>query len=102
MTTAKWTVWVMAARPKTLVASCAPVIIGTAMAADAGQLYWPSALCVLVGAVLIQIGANFANDYFDYAKGTDAGDRLGPTRVTQAGLVSPSTMKRATALVFLL
>ena len=90
----------MAARPKTLWAAIAPVIIGTAMAYADGGWHWPSALAALSGAVLIQIGTNFANDYSDFKKGTDAGERLGPVRVTQAGLVKPSTMKRTTAIVF--
>ncbi|HUV30048.1 MAG TPA: 1,4-dihydroxy-2-naphthoate polyprenyltransferase [Acidobacteriota bacterium] len=95
-------VWIRASRPKTLWLTVSPVIIGTAMAYADGGLHLPSALAALLGAVMIQIGTNLANDYFDYAKGTDRPDRLGPLRVTQAGLVSPSVMKRATALVFLL
>lgn len=95
-------IWWMAARPKTLPAAAAPVVIGTAMAYADGGFHAPSALCALTGAVLIQIGTNFANDYFDHTKGTDTVDRLGPTRVTQAGLVAPSTMRLATALAFLL
>ncbi|MFQ5453004.1 MAG: 1,4-dihydroxy-2-naphthoate polyprenyltransferase [Candidatus Zixiibacteriota bacterium] len=59
-----------------------------------------SALMALLGAIMIQIGTNFANDYFDYQKGADQKDRLGPTRVTQAGLVNPSTMKSATIFIF--
>jgi 1,4-dihydroxy-2-naphthoate octaprenyltransferase len=62
----------------------------------------PSFCAALLGAMLIQIATNFANDYFDFAKGTDTADRVGPTRATQAGLVSPGAMKRATALTFLL
>ena len=93
-------VWILAARPKTLFAAVAPVLMGTALAHAAGHFHLLSALCALVGAVLIQIGTNFANDYVDYVKGTDTAERLGPLRVTQAGLVSPRTMKRATALVF--
>lgn len=95
-------VWITASRPKTLWLTVSPVIIGTAMAYADGGLHLPSAFVALFGAVMIQIGTNLANDYFDYAKGTDRSDRLGPLRVTQAGLVSPSAMKRATALVFLL
>jgi len=95
-------VWFLAARPKTLWASCTPVVIGGAMAyADYGW-HTPSVLAALLGAILIQIGTNFANDYFDFAKGTDTPDRVGPTRATQAGLVSPAAMKRATGLIFLL
>jgi len=95
-------VWLLAARPKTLPAASAPVLIGTAMAHAGGGIHWLSALAALVGALLIQVGTNFANDYFDFRKGADTPDRLGPLRVTQAGLVSPGTMKRATILVFAL
>ena len=96
------TVWLHAARPKTLPAGSAPVVIGTAMAFESGNLHVPSALCALAGSLLIQIGTNLANDYFDHAKGADKPGRLGPVRATQAGLISPAAMLRATALVFLL
>ncbi|MEW5796894.1 MAG: 1,4-dihydroxy-2-naphthoate polyprenyltransferase [Candidatus Zixiibacteriota bacterium] len=102
MARSSWHTWLLAARPKTLPAAAAPVIIGTAMAHTGGGAHWPSALAAMTGALLIQVGTNFANDYFDYKKGTDSGERLGPVRVTQAGLVSPEAMKRATILVFAL
>ena len=92
--------WILAARPKTLFASIAPVIMGTAMAYADGMFHLPSAMAALLAAILIQIGTNFANDYFDYLKGADTAERLGPTRVTQAGLVSPATMKKAFILTF--
>jgi 1,4-dihydroxy-2-naphthoate polyprenyltransferase len=94
--------WVLAARPKTLWAGVAPVIIGIAMAVEAGAFHWPSALAALVGALLIQIGTNFANDYYDWAKGTDTAARIGPTRATQSGLIAPRTMKVAMILTFAL
>jgi 1,4-dihydroxy-2-naphthoate octaprenyltransferase len=93
-------VWIMAARPKTLGAAVAPVVVGTAMAVEAGAWHGPSAALALLGAVLIQVGVNYHNDYYDYLKGADTDDRVGPTRVTQAGLVDPDTMRRATILVF--
>lgn len=93
-------VWIQASRPKTLPASIAPVLIGTAMAYSAGKGYLLAALAALVGGVMIQMGTNLSNDYFDYVKGTDTHERLGPLRVTQAGLVTPSAMKRAIWLVF--
>ncbi len=93
-------IWIWAARPKTLFAAIAPVIMGTAMAVASGGFHLWSALAALVGAVLIQIGTNYANDYYDYTKGADEGERLGPLRVTQAGLVTPSAMRTATAVVF--
>jgi 1,4-dihydroxy-2-naphthoate octaprenyltransferase len=95
-------VWLMAARPKTLGAAIAPVLLGTAMAYEASALHWPAALCALLGAVLIQVGVNYHNDYTDFVKGTDTEDRVGPTRVTQAGYVAPETMRRATIVVFAL
>lgn len=93
-------VWVLAARPKTLGAAIAPVLVGTILAVDAGLWHLPSAMLALLGAVLIQVGVNYHNDYHDYLKGTDTDDRLGPTRATQAGWVDPGTMKRATLVVF--
>lgn len=93
-------VWLLAARPKTLWAAVSPVLIGGALALGAGHgelLPW---LAALLGAVLIQIGTNFANDLFDYEKQTDTEERLGPLRVTHAGLVTPKQMRVATALVF--
>ena len=92
--------WVIGARPHTLPASIAPVVVGTAMAHAATGIHWPSAFCALVGSVLIQIGTNFANDYFDFVKGADSPNRLGPPRATQAGLIAPETMYKATILVF--
>lgn len=93
-------VWILAARPKTLPAAVAPVLIGTAIAFDAGKVHWLSAILAAFGALMIQIGTNFANDYFDHLHGADHQDRLGPTRVTQAGMVKPQTMKLATTVVF--
>lgn len=95
-------IWVMACRPKTLWAAISPVMIGSAMAHAAGGFHLPSALAALFGAVMIQIGTNLANDYFDFVKGSDRPDRLGPTRVTQAGFISPESMKQATTVAFAL
>lgn len=95
-------IWILAARPKTLPAAAAPVIIGTAMAYEAGAFHLLSALAALFGALLIQIGTNLANDYFDFKKGIDQSDRLGPLRVTQAGLVTPNQTKIATIIIFAL
>ncbi len=92
----------MAARPKTLGAAVAPVLLGTAMAYEVGALHLPAALCALLGAVLIQVGVNYHNDYTDFVKGTDTDERAGPMRVTQAGYVAPETMRRATIVVFAL
>ncbi|MGA1867345.1 MAG: 1,4-dihydroxy-2-naphthoate polyprenyltransferase [bacterium] len=92
--------WMLASRPKTLPAAASPVIIGSAMAFSDGKFHALSALAALIGALLIQIGTNFANDYFDFVKGTDTEERIGPMRVTQAGLIRPETIRRAFILIF--
>lgn len=95
-------VWALAARPKTLPAAMSPVLIGSAMAWGSGNLEPVTTLACLLGALLIQIGTNLANDYFDHAKGADTPDRIGPTRATQSGMVSPEAMQRAIAFAFAL
>ncbi|MFB6132171.1 MAG: 1,4-dihydroxy-2-naphthoate polyprenyltransferase [Halanaeroarchaeum sp.] len=92
--------WLMGARPQTLPAAAAPVVVGTAMAAAADRFALLPAIAALVGAELIQIGTNFANDYFDAVKGADTDDREGFTRVTQTGLISPGRVKVASAIAF--
>jgi 1,4-dihydroxy-2-naphthoate octaprenyltransferase len=92
--------WLMAARPRTLPAAAAPVFVATALALRDGVFHWPSALACLLISLLMQIGANFANDLFDHERGTDTPDRLGPTRVTAAGLISPRQMRLGTAAIF--
>jgi 1,4-dihydroxy-2-naphthoate polyprenyltransferase len=92
--------WVMAARPATLPAAVAPVLVGTAVAVHARHFRALPFLAALVAAVLIQIGTNFANDLFDYHKGADTTARLGPVRVTQSGLISARAVAYATALTF--
>ena len=91
--------WVMASRPATLPAAVAPVVVGTAMAAFRGVMEVLPAAAALIGAILIQIATNLANDYFDHEKGSDAEDRVGPTRVVQAGILAPVVVLRATILV---
>lgn len=93
-------IWIVAARPKTLWAAVAPVLIGVAMAYADGVFHPLSAALALLGAIWIQIGTNFYNDYADFKKGADTKDRKGPLRVTQAGLVSPEAIKRATIVAF--
>ena len=93
-------IWIPASRPKTLPAAVAPVLMGTAIAAGDGVLHVGAAVAALLGAILIQIGTNFANDYFDFVKGTDTEERIGPQRATAAGLVAPATMRNAFLLVF--
>lgn len=92
--------WWLAMRPATLTASAAPVLVGTGAAwADGRFALWP-ALAALAGASLLQIGANFANDVFDFERGADTHDRLGPQRATQQGWVSAAQMRRAMWLAF--
>jgi len=93
-------IWIEAARPKTLWASVAPVIIGTAMAYSDGKWDPLIALLTLLSAVMIQIGTNFANDYYDHFKGADTKERIGPVRATGSGLVKPYIMKIAFSLAF--
>lgn len=92
--------WLLAARPKTLSAASVPVLVGSACAFSAGGFRLGPALAALAGALLLQIGANFANDVYDYEKGADTAERLGPTRAVQAGLISPAAMKRGMFVVF--
>jgi 1,4-dihydroxy-2-naphthoate octaprenyltransferase len=92
--------WLLAARPKTLTAAVAPVAVGTGLAYGAGAGQWPLALAALLGALLIQVGTNLSNDYYDFRKGADTAERLGPVRVTQAGLVAPRTVLTAAVLCF--
>ncbi len=91
--------WMMASRPATLPAAVSPVVVGTAIAAYHRVMEAAPAAAALIGALLIQIATNLANDYFDHQKGGDAHDRVGPTRVVQAGLLSPAEVLRATVLV---
>lgn len=89
----------MAARPKTLTAAIAPVVVGSGLAAHDGVFTILPAAAALLGAILIQIGTNFANDYYDFVRGGDTEDRIGPTRVTQAGIIEPGAVKRAMFIV---
>lgn len=93
-------IWLLAARPKTLPAAAAPVVVGTAAAFSDGAVRWGPALAALLGALLLQIGSNLANDVFDYKKGADATGRLGPVRVTQAGLLTPGQVLAGMWLTF--
>ncbi len=95
-------IWLMAARPRTLPAAIAPVLVGTAAAVEwAGRLPRVGAfLAALIGSVFIQVGTNLANDYSDAKRGADTADRLGPVRVTSAGLVTPRRVLSATWIAF--
>ncbi len=91
--------WALAARPRTLPAAIAPVVLGSAMAIADNHFAWLPAVAALMVALLLQIGVNLANDYFDYVKGIDTEDRLGPPRVTQSGLIPARQVKRAMLLI---
>ena len=94
-------IWLMAARPRTLPAAIAPVLVGSAAAADASHDFrWGAFVAALIGSIFIQIGTNLANDYSDAKRGADPEDRLGPVRVTSAGLVAPRRVLYATWLAF--
>src|SRR3989338_414810 len=94
--------WLLAIRPKTLPAAVAPVLMGTAMAFGDGIEDVVTALVCLLTALLLQIGTNLANDYYDCQRGADTLERVGPTRVTQAGLIPPGQVKAAFIGVFAL
>lgn len=94
--------WLTAMRPQTLPAGAAPVLMGIGLAAaDETFALWP-AVAALVGALLIQIGTNFANDYYDAVNGADTEDREGFTRVTAGGLIDPARVKQAMAATYAL
>lgn len=93
--------WLLATRPKTLPAAIVPVVVGASCAEHFGQLRPLPTLAALFGSLLLQIGSNFANDVYDYEKGADTADRVGPTRAVAAGWISPADMKRGMWLVFL-
>jgi 1,4-dihydroxy-2-naphthoate octaprenyltransferase len=93
-------VWVLGARPRTLVAAVCPVVVGTAAAAAEGPVVAWRALAALVVALALQVGVNYANDYSDGLRGTDIPGRLGPARLTATGLAAPASVRRAAAAAF--
>ena len=93
--------WLAGARPRTLGAAVAPVLVGTAAAfAEAGDLSWVRAALAMIVALALQVGVNYANDYSDGVRGTDQ-DRKGPVRLTASGLATPGAVKTAAGLAFL-
>jgi 1,4-dihydroxy-2-naphthoate octaprenyltransferase len=94
--------WILAMRPATLLAGAVPVAVGTALAVDHPNFEVWVACLALVGSLLIQIATNFANDYYDFIKGADTEERVGPDRATQQGWISPQAMKRAIGVTLLL
>jgi 1,4-dihydroxy-2-naphthoate octaprenyltransferase len=93
-------IWLMAARPRTLPAAIAPVLVGTSLALGAGTFHPLAFVAALFGAIFIQVGTNLSNDYSDARRGADTEDRLGPVRVTAGGLVPPRQVLIATYVTF--
>ena len=100
MSASRLQIWISASRPRTLPAAVAPVVVGSALAWHVGR-FDPIAAAICLGfALLVQIGTNFANDYFDFVNGADTEHRVGPRRAVAAGLVAPRVMKGAMVGVF--
>lgn len=95
-------IWWLAIRPRTLPAAASGVVMGSALAWRDGVFDWMPALAALLVALLLQIGSNVANDVFDFERGADAGERQGPLRVTQAGLLTPAQVKAGMWVIFFL
>lgn len=96
----RWRIWFLASRPATLPAAVVPVLVGTAVGASESSFRPAVFVITLLASLLIQIGTNFANDLSDFHKGADTSERLGPTRVTQSGLISVAEVKRGIAVAF--
>lgn len=94
--------WILAARPKTLTAALIPVCTATALAVAQGHGRWLPAVVCMLFAALMQIAANFINDLFDFKKGTDREDRLGPERACAQGWITPQAMKRGIGVMLVL
>ena len=94
------TVWLAAARPKTLPAAAAPVLVGVALAVEAGAFHGLAAACALAGALLIQVGTNYVNDSEDFVRGADTDARKGPARATASGAVTARQMRLAAGVAF--
>lgn len=98
----KFSVWMEAARVRTLPASLVPVLVGASLAWNHGLLHWLPTLIALFCAILIQIATNFANDYFDFRKGADTTERVGFARASSSGEIAPKTMLSASLFLFFL
>jgi len=92
--------WLLASRPRTLLAAVVPVMVGSALAISQNKFTLILSLIALLCSILIQVGTNFTNDLYDYLKGTDKEDRIGPRRVLVSGLISTSEMKMGIITVF--
>jgi 1,4-dihydroxy-2-naphthoate octaprenyltransferase len=99
--TSKFQNWILASRPKTLLASVVPVMVGTALAINVGEFNLLVTLIALVCSLLIQTGTNFTNDLYDYLRGADKTSRKGPVRVLASGLITVKEMKAGIFITFL-
>lgn len=97
----KFQSWLLASRPKTLLAAVVPVMVGTALAVNVGRYSFIITIIALICSLLIQVGTNFTNDLYDYLKGADTKKRKGPVRVLSSGLISPKEMKAGIFITFL-
>ena len=98
-----WKAWLLAARPKTLTGAAVPVMIGLSLAwTHVDEYQWLPAILCLLFAFIMQIDANFVNDYFDFLKGNDDETRLGPKRACAMGWVDAKVMRRAIIIVTVL
>lgn len=95
----KFTPWLLAARPKTLPAAVSPVLLGCSLAYNVGLFQWVPAILCLLFALLIQIGCNYANDYYDFIKGVDTKERIGIKRAVFSGWIKSDHMKRGMIVV---
>jgi 1,4-dihydroxy-2-naphthoate octaprenyltransferase len=95
-------VWLLAARPRTLPAAVAPVVVGSALAYAHGGFDLGAALLALLGSICIQVGTNLFNDYADFRKGADTHERIGPARATQRGWLTPKSVLAGAVTVFAL
>lgn len=96
-----FTAWLLAIRPKTLTGAIIPVMMGTALAQHDAHVSWLPAVGCLLFACAMQVAANFINDLYDFLKGTDRADRLGPERACAQGWITPSAMKRGIAVTLI-
>jgi len=99
-TDSKLNSWILASRPKTLLAAVVPVMVGSALAISMKKFSLPYSIVALLCSILIQIGTNFTNDLYDFLKGSDTVKRKGPRRVLASGLITVNLMKLAIVLVF--
>ena len=98
--TSKFQSWILASRPKTLLAAVVPVVIGSALAFNIGKFSFTAALVALMCSILIQVATNFVNDLYDHLHGADTEERVGPQRALATGLISVSEMKSGIILTF--